>query len=288
MVLAFPPSDVGYIAYVDESGDPGIKKVFPIVENGASEWFSLGAVVQQVTRAKETVSWVKDIRDRAAVQRPDLHFARMQPWQRQLTCEAIATLPVRCFVLVSNKKNMMGYTNPRAEAARGASANETLYNFCARVLLERVTEFVLAHSIRHHGKPKHLQIIFSDRGGMRYSQTVAYFDLLMNQARAGVTVLNRREVKWEVMHPMLIQSERHEKSAGLQLADAVASAFCFAADAHNPRPHITKHAESLIDRMWYKHKIYAGNGVTFLPWRIEQAKLTDEQKLIFQYYGYRI
>ena len=130
---------------------------------------------------------------------------------------------------------MMGHKNARAEAARGGSANETFYNFCARVLLERVTEFVLAHSMRHHGKPKHLRIIFSDRGGMRYSQTIAYLDTLANQARSGQTFLDRRVIKWEVFHPALISAERHEKNAGLQLADSVASALCFAADANHSR-----------------------------------------------------
>jgi hypothetical protein len=189
---------------------------------------------------------------------------------------------------VSNKKNMMGYVNPRAEAARGASSNETFYNFCARVLLERVTEFVLAHSMRLHGRPKHLQIIFSERGGLRYSQTVAYFDLLANQARAGQTYLSAREIKWEVIHPKLIESQRHEKNAGLQLADTVASAFCFAADAHNPRPHVTRHAEALKFRVWHKQSVYARHGVTLLPWRIAQAKLTEKQKLIFRFYGYAV
>ncbi|MFO0994825.1 MAG: DUF3800 domain-containing protein [Hyphomicrobiales bacterium] len=288
MVLAFPPPDVGYIAYIDESGDPGIKKVFPIAPDGASEWFTLGAIVVQAERSDETVDWVKDIRERTKIKRPDLHFAHMSDWQRAISSEAIAALPLKCFTVVSNKKNMMGYTNPRAEAARGASSNETFYNFCARVLLERVTEFVLAHSMQRYGKPKHLQIIFSDRGGMRYSQTVVYFDLLANQARSNQTFLKAREIKWEVIHPKLIEAERHEKSAGLQLTDTVASAFCFAADAEKRKPHVTQHAEALKYRMWHKQNVYAGNGVTFLPWKIAQAKLTESQKLIFRFCGYGV
>ena len=93
------------------------------------------------------------------------------PWQRRIVCEAIASQELRCFALVSNKKNMHGYRNARAEAARGGSANETFYNFCGRVLLERVTEFVYRQSILEHKKPKHLHVIFSDRGGVRYEQT---------------------------------------------------------------------------------------------------------------------
>jgi hypothetical protein len=42
--------DYGYIAYVDEAGDPGLNKVRPIDENGASEWLVLSAVVMKAKR----------------------------------------------------------------------------------------------------------------------------------------------------------------------------------------------------------------------------------------------
>jgi hypothetical protein len=38
-----PP--IGYIAYIDESGDDGIARVAPLDPNGASEWFVLSALV---------------------------------------------------------------------------------------------------------------------------------------------------------------------------------------------------------------------------------------------------
>jgi Protein of unknown function (DUF3800) len=288
MVLSFTTADEGYIAYIDESGDPGIRGVHPIAQGGASEWFSLGAVVIQSPKKAEPVMWVKDIHAAIRTKRVDLHFKHMKLGQQILTCQSIAKLPVRCFALVSNKKNMSGYANAKAEAARGASGNETFYNFCARILLERTTDFVLAHSMQQHGKPKHLHVIFSERGGVRYSQTIAYLDLLVNQARSKTTFLNRREIKWQVMHPQLITSAPHGKVAGLQLADSVASAFCYAADAAHPRPHDTSQAEALAPVMWHKQKVIAGNGVTLLPWKIYQAALTEPQKKIFKFYGYRI
>jgi Protein of unknown function (DUF3800) len=288
MVLSFPPKDEAYIAYIDESGDPGIRNPRLFAKGPVSEWFSMGAIVVQLHREPEIVQWVKEIHTATRVRRRDLHFAHMNDVQRKIACASIAQKPVRCFALVSNKKNMIGYRNVRAEAARGGSANETFYNFCARILLERVTDFVLEHSLKTYQKPKHVHVIFSNRGGTRYSQTKAYFDLLMNQARSRSTVLNAREIKWEVMHPQLIDAELHENSAGLQLADSVASAFCYAADAHGPRVHNSSHAESLKRIIWHKDGVYAKNGVTLLPWNPALAKLTEQQKKIFRFYGYRI
>jgi hypothetical protein len=287
MVLAFGPTDVGYIAYIDESGDPGIKKVYPIATDGASEWFSIGAMVLKNENALGAVEWVHNLNKRINNQRLDLHYSHLMPWQRRIVCNTIAELPVRCFAVISNKKNMNGYTNLRAEAARGGTANETFYNFCIRVKLERVTEFILRRSMMEHGKPKHVHIIFSERGGVRYEQTVAYLDILMNQARSGQTFLTAREIKWEVLHPKLIEKELHGKIAGLQLSDSVASAFRFAADAVHPR-HNLDDAKVLKPRMWMKNGNYAYEGVTFLPWNVGAAKLSQAQKAIFKFYGYRM
>ncbi|HEV7738113.1 MAG TPA: DUF3800 domain-containing protein [Chlamydiales bacterium] len=285
MVLAFGPTDVGYIAYIDESGDPGIKGVEPVVQNGATEWFSLGALVMKKETDADTVGWVQRLNAQIHNQKLDLHYSHLTSKQRRVVCNTIAGLPVRCFAVISNKKNMSGYTNLRAEAARGASANETFYNFCVRVLLERVTEFVLRRSMMDHAKPKHVHIIFSERGGVRYEQTIAYLDILMNQARSGQTFLEAREIEWEVMHPQLIEKELHSKSAGLQLADSIASSFRFAADVAHPR-HNLADAKLLKPRMWTKNGYFAYHGVTFLPWNPRAAKLSDAQKAIFKFYGY--
>lgn len=286
MVLAFAPPDEGYIAYIDESGDPGIRAVSPIVENGASEWFSVGAIVIKTETDAAVVDWVRDINKRTGNQKPDLHYSHLRAGQTRVVCQTISALPLRCFAVVSNKKNMSGYKNLRAEAARGGSANETFYNFCIRVLLERITEFVLRRSMNEYGQPKHLRIIFSERGGVRYSQTGAYLDLLSNQARANLTYLDKRQIKWEVMHPNLVEKRLHHKSAGLQLADSVASAFRFAADASHPR-HNLDDAAILKPRMWMKGGRYAYQGVTFLPWNPKAANLSEQQKEIFKFYGYK-
>jgi len=37
----------GYVVYIDEAGDPGLTRVRPIDENGASDWIVLRAVLSQ-------------------------------------------------------------------------------------------------------------------------------------------------------------------------------------------------------------------------------------------------
>lgn len=73
MVLAFEPPDCGYIAYIDEAGDPGLNRVRPIDPDGSTEWLSIGAIVIRAERESETVAWVKTIREAIRLrQKPDL------------------------------------------------------------------------------------------------------------------------------------------------------------------------------------------------------------------------
>jgi hypothetical protein len=47
-------------------------------------------------------------------QRRGIHFKNLNPAKKRLVCADLATRPVRCFVIASNKKNMEGYGNPFA------------------------------------------------------------------------------------------------------------------------------------------------------------------------------
>ena len=110
--------------------------------------FCIGALLVRVNNEKSVVDWVKDIRrDIAAIQGPVLHFRDLSPTKRLRACTMVADLPARAFVVCSNKKNMRGYNNERA-AERGGK--QWYYNFCVRLLMERVTElcqFAIAKTI---------------------------------------------------------------------------------------------------------------------------------------------
>jgi hypothetical protein len=90
---------------------------------------------------------------------------------------------------------MLQHQNERAKNAR-PSAQEWFYNWCIKLLVERISDFVEYNSIKKFGEPKHVRFIFSERGGVRYGQTTAYHDLVKTQARAGTTLKAKRVVKW--------------------------------------------------------------------------------------------
>ena len=199
----------------------------------------------------------------------------------------MAELPARFFVLASNKKNMRGYRNPRAEAGGGYLQSSLMfYNFCIRLLLERVTDYCERRSIREFGSVKKVRVVFSQRGGLSYGQTAAYAELLRMQARAGTSYLQKRQIKWQVLDGSLIQPSNHSQVAGLQIADAVASSFFQAADLLDCR-NDTRYAEALRPLVATENGSCADYGVCLQPTPPWKAKLLPAQKRIFEFYGYQ-
>src|SRR5262245_10049669 len=217
-----------YIAFIDEAGDPGLKTVRPIDPAGGTEWLCLSAVVIRVKHNADVVNWVRSILSTAGIaNRPDLHYRNLKNDQKRIVVRELAQLPVRAFVLASNKKNMRGYRNMRAERVR---SQQWFYNFCLRLLLERVTDFCYHHAASERAKDRFLKIVYSERGAHSYAQTAAYQELLKMQAKGGSLVLTKRRIRWEVLDWRLAEPVSHKSSAGAQLADVVASAFYQAVD----------------------------------------------------------
>ncbi|MDE2283803.1 MAG: hypothetical protein KGK33_04225 [Hyphomicrobiales bacterium] len=131
----------GYVAYIDEAGDPGLRRVKPKDNPGSSEWLNLAAVVIRAENEANVVPWVRTgiLSKFKNNQRPYLHFTDLTPARKVQVCSFMAERPLRCFVVCSNKKNMRGYTNPAAEQY---PAPNWFYGWLSRLLLERVTEFV--------------------------------------------------------------------------------------------------------------------------------------------------
>jgi hypothetical protein len=279
------PPPFYYIAYIDEAGDPGIDSVQPNNPRGASEWLSVGATLIRASYEQEQVQWVKDIN--ASIrsrQGAILHFRRLSDCRKETACQNIAGLKLRSFAVVSNKVNMEGHRNVLAEAYPGPRG--WFYNWCIRVILERITDCVERSAVRNNHEPRHVKLVFSERGGVKYRWLSAYIETLMQQAQDGTTVLPKRVVKWQVMHPKLIEIVRHDQSAGAQLADCVASAFFSAAHSRGPRWHMSP-AELLKPCIATDHGTYCEYGVTLQPWMwSDRKKLLSDQKKIFQFYGY--
>ena len=276
--------DYGYIAYIDEAGDPGLKKVRPLDEDGSSEWLILSAVLMRQKWEADVVGWVDTIRtDLGIKQRRDLHYRDLSPTRRRVAASRLAELPLRGFALCSNKKNMRGHSNPRAAKI---PSQEWFYNWCLRLLLERVTSYCAERSTKDYGEPRKLKIEFSRRGGHRYSQTRAYSLYLRHQQQAGSVYLEKRVPVQEVLETDLMEDHPHKTRAGLQLADIVASSFYQAADCLGPGQWDLEPAKALHRIMARENGKVANFGVALQPTPAWKAELTADQQAIFEHYGY--
>jgi hypothetical protein len=274
-----------YIAYIDESGDDGLKAVKPLSFPGSSEWLVLSAVVIRAANESKVAGWVQDIRSGfRSNQAKALHFADLSHTNKITACKKIATLDLRCFAVASNKKNMQGYTNPDASKIPSQC---WFYCWMTRVLLERVTRFVLDRSMMEHGEPRFLRIEYSARGGLKYTQMKAYYEWL--RMKRANPFLPWGKICFKVMHQNLLRVYPHLEREGLQLADTVASAFFKACDKHDTGGCDPQYAMLLRERMAREPDNHngklSGYGLKLLP-SLAKANLDPDQAAIFRHYGY--
>ncbi len=282
--MASDQAEYGYVVYIDEGGETGLAKVRPIDENGSSEWFVLSAVVMRAKWEPDVVGWVRDIRDGIGLkQRPDLHFRTLSPTRKVAVCNRIAALPVRGFVIASNKKNMRRYHN--ANAAKIPS-QQWFYNWCIRLLMERVTAFCSERTARDYGERRPIKIEFSRCGGHRYSQTKAYHSYLSFQQEGDKVYLQKRQPVRDMLSTDLMFDFPHQQRAGLQLADIVASAFYQAVDASGPGEWSIAGASALAPIMARENGKQRDFGVALFPTPDWKADLTENQKEIFRVFDY--
>ncbi|WP_158745677.1 DUF3800 domain-containing protein [Acidisphaera sp. L21] len=277
-------SPVGYVAYIDEAGDDGIKSVAPIDSTGASEWFVLGAFVVPIHDDAFVQQWLVEAMSRInSPQRRDIHFAKLDDRRKEILCEYLSTLTFRWFVSVSHKPNMRGYRNTRAELVH---ARNYFYNWMARVLLEKVSRYCSVDSkTRYRGDPQRkLRIEFSTRGGMSYEHTKDYLAKLWLRSREGRMVLTKDNLSWDVIDIQQVHHASHRERAGLQLADVVTSAFYRGLTSTGGRRGDTRFAEILKPRVASGSDGVFRFGVKLQPdqWA---DRLSGDQKAIFEMFG---
>jgi hypothetical protein len=280
--------DYEYIAYVDESGETGLTNVLGVDQHGSSEWFTLSVVVIHKSEEPNLNNWVSEMLVATrSHQIKDLHFTKLPHGARIAVTKYMATKPVMCFVVCSNKKNMRHYKNPRVEAAM-MPVVDWFYCWITRVALERVTHFVRRRAIERFNLPKRVKVIFSERGQLRVGQIGAYYHWISQQSRNDNLYLPWGDLEWDTMHPLLLSKDFHKNLAGLKLADTLASAFNRAFD-NKAVPCNPEYAKNLMPVMArYPNNAngrYSGYGVKLLPgWK--RANMTNDQKAIFFHYGY--
>lgn len=277
-----PKKQVGYVAYIDEAGDDGLKRIRSIDGKGATEWFAMAAVVIKAERVPQVPQWTRGIIDRLGLsQRTELHFTDLAEHNQALTCQAIADSPLRCFVVASNKRNMRGYQNANAAKMGGQAF---FYCWMTRLLLERVTEFCERRLRQDYNDARIVRVEIAERAGVRYSQLGAYLKRLEWQSRAKTLYLTHRDLRWSVFDVDQMRPYQYRERAGFQLADTVASAFYKAAENASGGPGDMRCAKILAPRMARDRygRVY-DCGVTLFP-TIWQANLAPSQRRIFDFY----
>jgi hypothetical protein len=276
--------DTGYVVYIDEAGDFGLKAVAPIDVRGASEWFIMSGVVVRKENERKVPQWLRIVRDKAKNnQSIDLHFRTLSDRQKGIICEATAKLPMRLFVVISNKQNMRGYKNQSANYI--SKHKHWFYWWIARLLLERVTDFCATRN-RTDGTPGlKLEVEFSRRKDLRLKDFTDYFTRLWLQG--DTAFLNKRRIEWSVFDFQNVNFFDHQTRAGLQFADVVASAFFQAVNTHPTRTCHADHAILLEPRIHRgRNGLTLNEGFTVWPQSLAPLGLTEEQKRVFRHFRY--
>ncbi len=211
------------VVYIDEAGDPGIKQKPKEALAAASEWFVLAAVVVREERDRDTVEWLRDMREAVRTQsHAAIHYRKLSSSDQERVCRMLGGKDVRIFVVASHKTNMRGYQNKRMGSKLGRGE---FYNWCLRLLLERVTHWCARRSQKEQAANCAARVIFSERGGHDYTHLRSCIETLDMQAVAGTTFLRAKEIVPGVLSSTLREVRPHATKAGLQLADIAASAF---------------------------------------------------------------
>jgi hypothetical protein len=280
-----PP--IGYVAYIDEAGDDGLyRPLRPEDPRGASEWMVMSAVVVRIENDQKTVGWLKHIFNVLDQhQLSYLHFRRLRDDKKSVVCAEIANLPIRIFSVMSNKTNMKNYKNLAAERAK---VNRTAWFFCwlSRLLLERVTAYCAYRSMKEHCEPRALRIEFSDRGGVNLENIKQYYQYIRDQSRMGLLYHDHLDLEWSVVDVDQIFIHPNRARAGLQLADAAASAFHHAVERTPIGTVRPEFAKLLLPRVCPKPTTRGGRygyGLKVMPTWIP-SRLPDDQRDVLDFY----
>lgn len=279
-----------YVAYIDESGDPGLNAVAPRTPGGSSEWIIVAAALIPAELEPDMGAWVQQLmKSMNSHQMRDIHFQKLNETRKALCCSFLAERNVRLFAIVSNKQNMEGWQNPKA--AKIPSDN-WFYCWLTRILLERVTDYVYHAAISRYGESRFVKLEYSERGGLRYSQMNAYYQWLKMKTAGGKIppFVPFGDFQYSVLHPDLMRVYNHAERDGLKLPDIVASAFFKAVDVLQTGKCDATFAKLLTPRMARAPDSgqIAGYGVKLMPnWRtLDKFNVPDEQRIILRHFGY--
>ncbi len=270
-----------YTVYIDEGGDPGITDGLHY-RDMPHQWMTLGAFVVRSDNEKELTKWVQETRSIIKhIQGNSLHYHKLGSEKRLRVCQEIAKLPARAFCFASHKDNLRPHINPRL----GKMSAQEYYNWCSRLLLERIMFWAEYRMRQDKQNLLPLRIIFSQKGGHNYQGMFNYFDKINYQVSNDSTFKKPKYWNTELIDLDMISHIPDEGLAGLQLSDSIASSFHDALnrDSKNHSLEPAKSLKKIIARNNKLNHVDCGLTVWPLPY---QAEISEYDKPIFKYYGY--
>ena len=150
-----------FVAFIDESGDDGLKKFrVPGSRGGASTWLVISACVYRAQYSLEAVKWRDEILGRMPEKKKrELHFKDLSHQQRVVAAQVLGSKPIRTVSVLAAKKPIpQGIYDQKNQ----------LYFYLTRYLLERVSWLCRDMRRRAPEGDGRVAITFSRRGGMSY------------------------------------------------------------------------------------------------------------------------
>lgn len=243
-------------AYIDEAGDEGFKFRCGGCRDGSSDWFVIAALITTAATDLPTVKKIDEVRQEFGLPpKKHLHWKDLKHSEKVRYSQILAGLgQARAAVVAVHK--------PSLTAPDTFKGGYRLYFYITRYLLERISWLVRdGHRVEPNAGDGTVDIIFSNRQGMSYTELAAYIDKLRSDKESG------QEIKIDFNHlrPDQISAHTPGKSMGLQLADAVASGFFNALERDhygNTEPRYAKNLKGMLYR--YSEKV-DGYGLKIVP-----------------------
>lgn len=275
--------DPKFLIYIDEAGDPGVKPKLTDQRHW-TDWFTLSAVVVSAARDREVVDWVADMREAVRSHGlKGLHYRTLSETNRERVTRMLGRKPVRIFALASLKDTMRDHYN----RVLGRANDKQFYNWCLRLLLERVTEWCYRRCLADKEPVAPAKIIFSERGGHDYNELRAYLTKLEAQTLTKTLVLKKRGLAPGIILSSHCEVRPHAELAGLQLADIAASAIFQAACSMSTK-HCLQPAQNLkpVFAKCARTGQVADFSLVRLPFP-NQGTIPIEDRPIFEHFGYK-
>jgi hypothetical protein len=287
--------DPAYIAFIDESGDPGLTAT-------GSDWFLPAAVLVRAENEPLLQGWIAEIKKPMKNQkRADLHFTKLNPPMRLRAAKMLSEYPMVGFANMSRKANMVDYRNLAAENRPARRVyrddgnwfyppqNDYFQNWMTKVLVERVTWYCARISKKEYGQPRIVRIVIGTRDGFYIDDFIDYLKDDQENQRTGKSTL-RFHPDWRVLDWGEIVEAPAAGTPGLQLADILVGSFSQAVDKRRHRGCNPEYAKQFFHRMARNAKRrHAHFGVTIWPFPLtkgRRAPLDPDQEEILRFYGF--